>query len=200
MYPYNSNGQLIRTDAKETCYRKFIAHLQISAANAVVSAPAAVITAFATSGTVVTTVATGFTQPGCSKNLTLTAGGTNTDVKAVQVIINGTNYNDEVINEVMPAFTVDTLGIVTGLKAFKTVTSVVVPAMDGNGVTISVGVGEVLGLPYLLPRNTIRDVFLNNVKEATAATVTTSATVLCSNTVKLNSTLNGTAVDIYVMV
>jgi len=62
---------------------------------------------------------------GCGLNST---GGTAGDIKAVQVTITGTNYNNEVITEDLPAFTENTAGTVTGSKAFKTVTEVVIPA------------------------------------------------------------------------
>jgi hypothetical protein len=116
------------------------------------------------------------------------------------VTITGTNYADETITEVMPVFVENTAGTKIGIKAFKTVTSVSVPAMDGAGVTIAVGFGEKLGLPFKLTHNTVLKTFLNNVVEGTAPTVATSATALESNTISLNSALNGSIVDIYLMI
>jgi hypothetical protein len=65
---------------------------------------------------------------------------------------------------------------------------------------VTVGFGEKLGLPYTLSRNTITDTYLNNVKEGTAPTITISASLIESNTIKLNSTLNGSRVDVYLNV
>lgn len=65
---------------------------------------------------------------------------------------------------------------------------------------ISLGFGDIIGLPYLLAHNTVLAAYLNNVKEGTAPTVAVSATAIESNTVDLNSALNGTAVDIYLIV
>lgn len=65
---------------------------------------------------------------------------------------------------------------------------------------VSVGFNDILGLPYLLAHNTVIAASLNNVRETTAPTVTVSATALESNTVKLNSSLDGSAVDIYLIV
>jgi hypothetical protein len=42
--------------------------------------------------------------------------------------------------------------------------------------------------------------YLNNVKEGTAPTVAVSATAVESNTIDLNSVLNGSVVDAYLMV
>lgn len=77
-----------------------------------------------------------------------------------------------------------------------------------NGTTgvpydkISVGWGDKLGLPYLLQRNTLlyKQTFLNNVIEGTEPTVATSASAIESNTIILNSALDGTQVDAYFVV
>jgi len=143
---------------------------------------------------------TAITSPGTPRNITATAGGTAGDIKAVQVIVTGTNYNGEIITETLPAFTVDTAGTVSGSKAFATITSITIPAHDGTGATTAIGFGEVLGLPYKLAHNTVLNTYLANVKESTAPTVTVSATLLESNTIDLYSTLNGSIVDIYLLV
>lgn len=142
------------------------------------------------------TITTGITNPSYTRNITATSGGTGGDIKAVQVIITGTNEADQVITETLPVFTVNTATTVVGAKAFKTVTSIYIPAHDGTGATTAIGTGALLGLGMAIPRNTIRAAFLNKVLEGTAPTVAVSATALESNTVSLNSALNGTAVDI----
>lgn len=201
-YPFNpSMGQLIQSDVEsKNVDAAYMAHLQWSATEAIVAANASILAAFATSGSTSTEKTTGFTQPACAKNITATAGGTAGDIKAVQVAIEGTNMNDEAITESLPAFTVDTAGTVVGNKAFKTITKVTVPAMDGNGATVSIGHGEKLGLPYKLAHNTNLFAFLNNTKEGTAPTIAVSATALESNTIDLNSALNGSIVDAYFLV
>ena len=171
MEPFDGKmGQTIKTDVIgvniDQC---FPGHLQISAANATAAVADGIIAAFATSGSAKTTKTTGFTQPSVPRNITATAGGTATDIKAVQVTITGTDYQGNIITEDLPAFTVDTAGIVSGAKAFKTITKVEVPAMDGAGVTVSIGFGEILGLPYKM-------------------------------SLKLNSSLNGSVVDAYIIV
>lgn len=198
MYPFNTNmGQKVQTDAHGvTLEQGFIAHMQISADKAVAAAAAGVHAAITSTGTQ-QVVTTGLTSPAVPRNITATAGGTATDIKAIQVIVEGTNINDEPITETLPAFTVDTAGKVEGAKAFKTVTKVTVPAHDGTGATTSIGFGEKLGLPVKKAHNTVLVAYLNNVKESTAPTVTAAADHIENNTVDLNSTLNGTVVDIY---
>ncbi len=66
--------------------------------------------------------------------------------------------------------------------------------------TVSVGFGDILGLPFKLAHNTVLAAYLNNAKEGTAPTVTTSATAIESNTIDLNSALDGNQVDIYLIV
>lgn len=140
------------------------------------------------------TITTAITNPAVPRCLTATAGGTATDIKAIQVTINGTDANGATITEALPAFTVDTAGTVTGSKAFAAVTSIVIPAHDGVGATTAVGTSEKLGLGAHLARNTVLAAYLDGVKEGTAPTVAVSASALSSNTVDLNSSLDGTEV------
>lgn len=140
------------------------------------------------------TITAEITDPDVPRAVTATAGGTADDIKAIQVTINGTNADGAVITEDLPAFTVNTAGIVTGSKAFATVTSVVIPAHDDTGATTSVGTSDKLGLGFHLSRNTVVSAYLNGVLESTAPTVATSSTALESNTVDLNSATDGTEV------
>lgn len=135
-------------------------------------------------------------DPAPARNVTATAGGTAGDIKAIQVIVNGTNENDVAISETLPAFTVDTAGTVVGNKAFKSVTSIEVPPHDGVAATTAVGTGAKLGLGKKIGQNTVLNAYLANVKEGTAPTIATSATDVESNTATLNSALDGTDVII----
>ena len=147
-------------------------------------------------------ITTAITSPGVPRNLTATTDGTAADIKAVQVIVEGTNAKDEVITETLPIFTVNTKTTVVGNKAFKTVTKITIPPHDGVLATTSVGFGEKLGLPYMLAHDTVLSgkTFLNNVKEATEPAITVSATAIESNTIDLNSALDGHDVDTYLLV
>jgi hypothetical protein len=134
------------------------------------------------------------TSPLEPRNITATAGGTNTDVKAIVVKIGGKNVDGTAITENLPAFTVNTNGTVVGSKAFAVVDYAEVPAHDGNGATTSIGTGAKLGLSDKLARNTVLNAYLNNVKEGTPPTVAVSSSAVESNTVALASALDGTDV------
>jgi hypothetical protein len=145
------------------------------------------------------TITTAITNPDSTRNITATAGGTAANITAVQAIITGTDEYGVVLTETLPAFTAATAGTVSGAKAFKTVTSIAIPA-NGTGVTTSIGKGSILGLKKRLSRNSVLNAFLNGVKESTFPTVTFSATNISGNTVILNSALNGTPVIVDVVI
>lgn len=186
----------VMTDGVEVVDRALTAHVILEPA---LGATDAVHDAIVDDGTE-QTITTDITDPDEARVITATAGGTAGDIGAIQVTINGTDMNDEVITEDLPAFTVNTAGTVTGSKAFKTVTSIVVPAHDGTGATTAIGTGAALGIPFKLSHNTVILTTLNDTVEGTAPTVTTSGTVLASNTVTLNSALDGNYVDVYLLV
>lgn len=201
-YPFNPGlGQTMQGSVvgARQVDRGYIAHLALTAAEAATASTTGVHAAVTDTG-VQQVVTTGITNPPCPRNITATAGGTATDIKAIQVTIAGTDESGAAITEVLPAFTVDTAGTVVGNKAFKTVTSITIPAHDGTGATTAVGFGDKLGIPHKLEHNTVLYAFLADVKEGTAPTVAVDATNLSGNTVDLNSALDGTAVDVYYVV
>lgn len=200
MNPFNPYlGQTIKTNVSGISVKQdFIAHLQVSAANAVIANISGILAAVIDTG-VQQLVVTGLTNPTIPKNITATVGGTGANITAKQVIITGTNFADAVITETLPAFTAATPGTVQGSKAFKTVTSITIPA-NGTGVTTSIGFGEKLGLPYKVIFPIILATYINNVKEVTVPTVTTDSVNIENNTIKLSSSLSGTIVDIFLIV
>lgn len=175
------------------------ARITVAASDAVASSTTGVHAAVTDTGSQ-QVVTTAITNPAYPRNVTATAGGTAGDIKAIQVIVAGTNMNGDAITETLPAFTVDTAGTVTGTKVFKTITSITIPAHDNTGATTAIGWGNKLGLPFKLAHNTVFLAYLNNTKEGTLPTVTTSTSVLESNGMTLNSSLNGSAVDVYLLV
>ncbi len=196
-YAYRAypKGNLAGVTGAAAVERLFAARYTVAAAAATVASTTGIHAAVTDTGAQ-QVVTTGITQPSVARNITATAGGTNTDVKAIQVIIAGTDIAGNAITETLPAFTVDTLGSVVGVKAFKTITSITIPAHDGTGATTAIGFGEKLGLPHVMPNNRVLWAFLNNVREATAPTVVVHATDVAQNTVDLNSSLNSSVVDI----
>lgn len=197
-YPENTNlGVELQTDVVGHRVDKgYIAHETWSAAEAAAADTNAVHAAVTDTGSQ-QVVTTGITNPPAPRNITATSGGVAGDIKAIQVVIQGTDVNDEVISETLPVFTENSATTVVGSKAFKTVTSITIPAHDGNGATTEVGFGDKLGLYDKLSANTVLAAALNGVREGTAPTVAVSASAISGNTVDLNSTLDGTAVDVW---
>lgn len=194
--PFNSSGINVMTDAPDyQLDARVPVTLSLTAAQAAAASATGIHAAVTDTGEE-QEITTGITNPPFPRNITATAGGTAGDIKAIQVTVEGTNMAGEAISEDLPAFTVDTAGIVTGSKIFATVTKITIPAHDGTGATTAIGFGSKIGLPTKLDRNTVQAAYLNKAKEGTAPTVTVSSTALESNGVTLNSSLNGTAVDI----
>lgn len=177
----------------------FIAHLVLTAAQAATASTTAVHAAVTDNGSP-QVITTAITNPPYTRNVTATAGGTAADIKAIAVVVTGTDINGAVISETLPVFTVDTAGTVVGSKAFKTVTSITIPAHDGTGATTAIGFGDKLGLPYKLTANTVFFASLAGVREATAPTVAADSANFYGNTVDPNSALNGTQFDIWLLV
>jgi hypothetical protein len=134
-------------------------------------------------------------QPDFPRGLDLTIGGTAGDINASTVTVYGTNFAGTAISEDF-GLSEDAAEVLHGAKAFKTVTKVLVPAQDGAGVTLKLGVNDKLGLNEKLSVNAVLYAMLNGVLESTAPTVTVSSTVLESNTVDLFSALSGTVVKV----
>ena len=148
------------------------------------------------------TVANASPAGGIAMNLTVThlKDGANLDTVGTIDIV-GTDIDDQVLLETI---TPSDDATVQGLRAFKTVTSVtgVGWVISGAGVadTITVGTGELIGLPDYMVHDRVLFVSYNNVREATHPTVTSSITVLALNTVDLNTGLGGLVVVIYYLV
>lgn len=96
-----------------------------------------------------TTVLAGITNPDVPRNLTVTGGGTTAQILDSVVTVNGYNIEGKPISEAF-RFAASTGGTVTGVKAFKTVTSVVIGQQSGSGATFAVGTGNKLGANHRL--------------------------------------------------
>ncbi len=130
-----------------------IAHLHITGEQAPAASTTAVLAAVTDTGEE-QEIDEGFTNPPYPRNITATAGGESGDIKAIQVIVEGTDIAGREITETLPAFTVNTAGTVVGSKAFATVTKVTIPAHDDTGATTAIGWGSLFGLPDTLPGDT----------------------------------------------
>lgn len=211
MYPYNFNrGQTIQTSVPGiVADMGYIANLAWTAAQTREAdtdgvfdgIAAADLTAEPAGTTVTKTVADDefVAQPPCARNLTVTVAATTPgDIKAAAIVVTGTNLAGETITESFTP-TADTPATLTGTKAFASVTSVAVPAQDGASVTVDVGFGQLIGLPYKLAKKRVI-LTLNDGVVDTAPTLTISASALEGNTVDFNGSLDGSVMDMSIIV
>lgn len=140
------------------------------------------------------------TTPGLgARNVTVTQTITNAaeDTNGTIVIV-GTDLAGAVITETL---TPNGGATVAGAKCFATITSITGVGWIINGAdedTVTLGFGALIGLPdKLTDAAQVLCASLNNVFETTRPTVAVSATALESNTVDLNSALNGSPVKVY---
>ena len=159
------------------------------------AAEAAVHAAVTGSATVTVTTTTGFTQPSCPRNLKITPGGTTADVKEGSITVYGTNYADEAISEAF-AFAANATAATVGAKAFKTVTSMVIPAQDAGAATFALATGSKLGLPLKLANNCASDALFGTAKDSALPTMAFSSSALESNTATFATALDGTALQL----
>jgi len=100
------------------------------------------------------TITTSITDPDVPRVLKVQPGGTAADVGNGLMTITGTNVEGKIITDTFQLVDGDTTEI-DGKMAFKTVTSISVPACEGTGATVSVGYTNKLGLYHrLFPDNT----------------------------------------------
>ena len=174
LYPKDYKNAKIQSDVVGTALnRVFYGTITIAPI-----APSAVALKAAAAVASTETVLSTFAAPDVARNVTLTVGGTAADIKAVQGVVVGTDMAGDALTETLPVFTENTTGVVVGAKAFATVTSVTIPGMDGEGVTVSVGIGDIAGIPALAISAAMKPTAVS----ADALTVAASTTVLSSNT------------------
>lgn len=128
------------------------------------------------------TVTTFVGQPDMARKLTLVASGATT----ANVTINGTGVRNEVISETIA---LNGTTPVTTLRAFKTVTSIVLPTVSST--TLSVGTSAALGLSRKMAQDTYILGTAAGVYEVTRATITYDGTSVSKNTVTFNTAPNG---------
>jgi len=179
-----SRGQTIKSNAGRhvpTVDMGFLAHkvlTNVAAADADYVHGAILLPA---SGT--TVVTTAITNPDVPRNLTIV--GNEADIVGTVTIV-GTDMNNDALSE---DIALNGVTPVLGTKAFKTVTS------------ITVGIGDKIGLNHTLPFDTGLAVFTDAVLEDPKPPITASATVLAANLIDLDGLTTGTAdFDIYYIV
>jgi len=190
-----TKGQTMKTDVPHKVVdRAFLAHFKVLEADAVAASNDGVLAATALAADA-QQITENITSPAVPRNIMIKG---NQAGVAGDVVIHGTNYADEEIEETI---VLNADQVVAGSKAFKTVTQIDLPVEVNAGAdTVSVGWGDKLGLPYKLTHNTVIDAFHDKALEGNAPTVTVDADEIEKNTIDLNTALNGKQVDAYLIV
>jgi hypothetical protein len=140
------------------------------------------------------TITTAITAPSTPRNVTITctkAGGGN---MSGDVVITGTNTWGQTITDTI-AEGAD--GTIVGVKAFKTVTSILVPVRVTAGDALTIGYGAVLGMDVFLPNTSCAIKQTKGGTAATLPTVVADADEIEKNTVTMNAALNGSIEILY---
>jgi hypothetical protein len=140
--------------------------------------------------TTVQNITTAITNPDFPRIISIKgtkAGGSLTG----NVVITGTNIRNEVITDTIAINTNDSE--VFGVKAFKTVTNIALPVRASAGDTVTVGMGDALGLDRCMNGNEVILMTADGVYETTRPTVTFDVDEVEKNTVNPNTTIDGSA-------
>lgn len=125
-------------------------------------------------------------QPSHPRNVQIVASG----VTAANVTINGLDIRGNSISETLA---LNGTTAVAGNKAFKSITSIVLPTVAST--TISVGTGVKFGLDRNLLEASVLDTYTDGVRDTTPAAVAASGSVastsICQNTVSFATAPNG---------
>lgn len=156
-----------------------------------------ILAAQATSSTAPTVVKTFLAQPDVARQISVLPGGVTTDVPGGDVVVAGTDIHGNAQTENL-TFLANATDAKNTTKAFRTVTTITFPTQDGTGATYDVGWTGALGLPFALPVNTVLKAALGGTIEGTAPTVVAAATAQAS-LITLNSALNSTQVDVWLL-
>lgn len=136
------------------------------------------------------TVTTGITNPSPARIVTITPTKAGGAAITGNVVITGTDIRGNTITDTI-ACGADTVTVL-GVKAFKTVTSIALPARQSADDAIVIGTGSALGLDRLMVADEYINGSVDGVFETTRATVTASATDISRNKVTFNTALANT--------
>ncbi len=106
-------------------------------------------------------------------------------VVAMTITITGKDIYGATMSEALSITAGTTSKSAAGAKAFKTITSIAITAAgDATANTLNIGHGDVLGLPYVMAKNTI-------LREWRAGTVATAGTIVAAVTTDPATTTTG---------
>lgn len=165
-----------------------LAHIHLTAAQSVAAAAEGLLkdTVLTTAAQTITTFLNVMPYP---RNVQIVASA----AQSGKATVYGTNMADEAISEEL---TINANTPVLGAKAFKTVTSVVLPVKAGSE-NIDLGWGDKIGLPFMMSIRPLLWATVDGVIETTVPTLVVDADEVEKNTADLNTGLNGQEIDIY---
>ena len=132
---------------------------------------------------------TGISQPDVPRIARIVAAKSGMTAVTGNVTVHGTDVNG---NSISDTIALNDTTAVNGVKAFKTITSIDLPArVNASGDQVSVGGGAALGLQDTLQNNTVFAAFVNGAQEATAPTVATDSADVSKNVVTTNTATAG---------
>ncbi len=141
------------------------------------------------------TITANITQPDVPRCLSVTVGGTATNVRDSAVVVTGTNVEGKTITESFQT-TAGASGTISGNKAFKSVTSIFIPAQGDTAATIAVGTLNKLGVFHrLYPNNTTVKVFQHTTLGDAAVLQAAPTVVANEGTIELNTVTPVTTPD-----
>lgn len=168
-----------------------VAHIGLTAAQSVASDPDGLLDGTALTAAV-QTITEFLNDMPYARNVQVKADAAAT----TKVTVYGTNMDDNPISEEL---TLNGTDAVLGTKAFKTVTSVVLPVATGTE-SIDLGWGEKLGLPFMMATKPLAFAMDDGAIETTAPVVTVDADELEKNVIDLATNMNGSVIDIFLIV
>lgn len=170
--------------------RQYIENPAAAGTTDILSADAGVVAAAAV------TISTFVAQPDVTRAVQLTIGGTAADIGTCTATINGTDFHGQVISEDF-SVTANTAETLQGAKAFKTVTSIDLPAACEDspyGATWSAGYSEKIGMKRCMAQaGHVVFTTVSGAYETTRATTANDAANIEGNTVDFNGTMDGAA-------
>jgi hypothetical protein len=122
------------------------------------------------------------------RNVTFTTAGVTASDAPATALITGTDINGDVLTETVTI--AQTATIAQGVKAFKTIVSIVYAAADGTGATVAIGFGKKFGLTSPVK---FRAGVLKGIQEIAIGAVVTSGTLADATTSPPNGSYSPSA-------
>lgn len=132
-----------------------------------------------------TEVTEGIVQPDVPRILTATG---NQSSVAGDVVIEGYDWYNTNISETL---TLNGTSTISGEKAFKYITRIILPALAAASDAVSIGTGDKLGLKEVVKEGVVLLAFANDTEEATKPTIIKNKSEVSKNLIEFNTALNG---------